>query len=81
MTVRVTMWDDVSGDKQVVELPSDDYVVLACRWSDAVELIAGHLASENGVMRLWKARELAGQAVEALSREPTILLAPKSARL
>ena len=66
--VRVTI-EDGSGTRTVL-LPEGDYVAVACRWSEAREAIAGHLANANGTMRLWKATELADQAVEALAALP-----------
>lgn len=63
--IRITMERD--GESRTVELPENDWFLVACRWSEARDAIAGHLSSTNGTMRLWKAEELADQAVEALA--------------
>lgn len=76
MSIEVTLRNTETGETETVELPSDDYAVVACRWTDAQEVIANHLGSRNGIMRLWKANELADQAVEALAAHPSLLLRP-----
>jgi len=63
--IRITMERD--GASRSVELPGGDFLLVACRWSEAVDAVAGHLAGVNGIMRHWKASELADQAVEALA--------------
>lgn len=78
MSVKVTYENTSTGDTETVELPADDFMVICCRATHAVDEIAAYLASENGIMRMWKAEELASQAVDALIKaSPTLLLGPK----
>lgn len=68
MKITIEYHDGPHQGRHDIELPDDDNLVVACTWTEAAEAIADHLAAENGIMRLWKAEELAGQAVEAAGR-------------
>lgn len=74
--IKVTVEDTATGEVRTRELPADNYLLVACRWSEAVEVVSDHLG--DGALRGWKARELADQAVEALAFKAPYLLAVAS---
>lgn len=59
------------GDvNETIDVPDDDFVVVCAPWSEVRDAITSRLESENGIMRNWKAAQLADQAVEAIAELP-----------
>jgi hypothetical protein len=77
MAIRVTVENTETGETETVELPGEDYAVVACRWSDAVDAIAGEFGSKVGMLRIRAAEEWADWAVAALAEGPLLLQAGK----
>lgn len=71
--IRVTLENTDTGEIQTAELPSNDFAVVCCRWSDAVDAIASRYASEHGILRMSAAERWADWAVEALAGGDLVL--------
>lgn len=76
MTIRVTYEDTETGRSETVELPDDDFIVLCGRANDVVEAMFHGIARRNGLMREFRAGDLAQQAFDGLLAVPTLMLSP-----
>jgi len=76
VTIRVSYENAETGQTETAELPSGNWIVLCAKASDVVQAMFRGIASHNGMMREFRAQELAQQAFDGLMESDTLVLEP-----